>query len=410
VPDELSRLIQAAYRTRRARARIILDDCLARLPHYRNIPESLLDEVRESILHHLGVLYRITLETGRPLTDADLEFSRHTARRRAEQGVPLGEFLTFFLVGLTRAWEHLIAGAGKEVRLRDRLLERVSAVISNQTQLMTAVTEAYVEERERRSRFREQDLDDFVQLLLAEQAVPNLLEARAAALGIGFDEPRAVAIFGPPGAAGGGTAVGPEDLRRRLAARLMGAEVWVGRSREGFVALLPEAPDPKALGAAAEGLLASDVTVGVGSSGTDIGGLRRSALEALRALRIGASLAGAQRVYLYSAVAILDLIGVDSARAEEFMRGVLGQLAAAGARPIYLETLRQLCAHNYSLKQAAAALAVHPHTLSYRLRQMRQRFGVDPGDPEQRLRVQLAMLIFDSRSPRGQRVTRAGIP
>ena len=90
--------------------------------------------------------------------------------------MPLGEFLTFFLVGLTVAWEHLIASAGDDPRLRDQLLERVSAVIANQTQLMTVLTEAYVEERERRSRFREQDLDDFVQLLLAPEAVPNVLE------------------------------------------------------------------------------------------------------------------------------------------------------------------------------------------------------------------------------------------
>jgi hypothetical protein len=249
VPDELHELIQRAYRTRRTRANVIVEDCLERLPHYRNLPDSLLDEVRESILHHLGLLYRVTLETGRALAPGDLEFSRRIARKRAAQGVPLGEFLTFFLVGLTRAWEHLIASAGDDPGLRDQLLERVLAVISNQTQLMTALTEAYVEERERRSRFREQDLDDFVQLLLAEEAVPNVLEARAAALGIALDEPRSVAVFGPPSPVAGSVGVGPEDLRRQLAARLLGADVWVGRSREGFVALLPEAPEPKALAA-----------------------------------------------------------------------------------------------------------------------------------------------------------------
>ena len=82
-------------------------------------------------------------------------------------------------------------------------------MISNQTQLMTVLTEAYVEERERRSRFREQDLDDFVQLLLAPEAVPNVLEARAAALGIALDEPRVVAILGPAGSAAAARAPRP---------------------------------------------------------------------------------------------------------------------------------------------------------------------------------------------------------
>ena len=398
VQGELHELIQRAYRTRRARTRIILADCLDRLPHYRNLPESLLAEVDESILHHLALLYRVTLEIGRPLTSDDLEYSRQIARKRAAQGVPLGEFLTFFLVGLTVAWEHLIASAGENPDLRDQLLERVSPVISNQTQLMTSLTEAYVEERERRSRFREQDLDEFFQLLLAPEAVPNVLEVRAAALGVVLDEPRLVAILGPAGPATSGAGASPEDIRRRLTARLLGAEIVVGRSREGFVALLPEGAEPKALAATAEELLGDGARVGVGSPARDLGGLRRSAGEALRALRIGASLRGAQRVYAYAQVAVLDLIGAGSADAEQFMRDVLGPLAAPGASRSYLETLRQLAAHNYSVKLAAAALSVHPHTLSYRARQICRRFGLELDDPETRLRVQLALRILDAKS------------
>jgi sugar diacid utilization regulator len=397
VPDELHELIQKAQRTRRSRARLIVDDCLERLPHYRHLPESLLAEVKESVLHHLGLLYRVTLEIGRPLGESDLAYSRALAARRAAQGVPMGEFLTFFLVGLTRAWEHLIACAGDDPRLRDQLLERVSAVISNQTQLMTVLTEAYVEERERRSRFREQDLDDFVQLLLAPEAVPELMAARATGLGIGLEEPRVVAILGGAPAPEGGAGVGPEDVRRRLSARLLGAEVFVGRSREGFVALLPEAAEPKALAATVEDLLGEPGRAGMGGAARDVEGLRRSAREALRALRLGAGLRGGARVRAYTEVAVLDLIGADSAAAEEFMHGVLGPLAAPGVPPSYLETLRELAAHNYSVKVAAASLSVHPHTLSYRARQIRRRFGLDLDDPETRLRVQLALRILDAR-------------
>jgi DNA-binding PucR family transcriptional regulator len=94
---------------------------------------------------------------------------------------------------------------------------------------------------------------------------------------------------------------------------------------------------------------------------------------------------------------VLDLVGVDSARAGEFMRSVLGPLATAGAGETHLETLRQLGASNYNIKLAAAALSVHPHTLSYRVRQLRRRFGLDLDDPEVRLRVQLALLVLDAR-------------
>jgi DNA-binding PucR family transcriptional regulator len=400
VSDELHRLVQRAYRTRRTRARIIVEDCLRRLPHYQGAPDSLLAEVRKSVVYHLGILYRVTLETGRPLTAEDLEPSRRTARKRAAQGVPLGEFLTFFLVGLTRAWEHLIACVGDDAALRGHLLDRVSAVISNQTQLMTAVTEAYVEERERLSRFRERDLDDFAQLLLAEDAVPNVLEARARALGVVLDAPRAVAILARTAPlAGEGRSVTAAEVMRWLRSRLPEADVQVGRSREGFVALLPEAPNRKVLAATAEGLLGEDARVGLGAPGRGIEGLRRSAQQALRALRIGASLAGAERVCAHQDVAVLDLVGVDNPRAGEFVRSVLGPLAAPGGRGTHLETLRQLAANAYHKKAAAAALSVHPHTLAYRVRQIERRLGFALDDPEVRLRVHLALLIHDALDP-----------
>jgi sugar diacid utilization regulator len=396
--DELHGLIQRAYRARQSCARIIIADCLDRLPHYRNLPEPLISEVRGNVLHHLTMLYRVTLATGRPLTPEDLEASRQTARIRAAQGVPLGEFLTFFLVGLTRAWEHLIASVGDDPALRNELLDRVSAVISNQTQLMTALTEAYVEEREHQSRFREHDLDDFVQLLLAKEAISKVLEARAVALGIALNEPHTVAIIRPPTAAVGTRAsVAPESMRRRLEARLPSEGSWVGRSREGFVAVLGAVPERKALAASVRDLLGSDGRVGVGNPGHGVEGLRRSADEAVRALRIGLTLRGGEPIHTFPEVAVLDLIGIDSEGAEGFMRGVLGSLAGPGASLTYLETLRALAANNFGIKLAAAALSLHPHTVSYRVRQIQQRCHLDLDDPGVRLRVQLALLILDSR-------------
>jgi DNA-binding PucR family transcriptional regulator len=47
------------------------------------------------------------------------------------------------------------------------------------------------------------------------------------------------------------------------------------------------------------------------------------------------------------------------------------------------------------VKSAAAALGVHPHTLSYRLKQIQRRFGFDLGDAQTRLRIELALLILE---------------
>jgi sugar diacid utilization regulator len=399
-PRELLELIRLADRTRRTRARIIVDQCLERLPRYRDLPDALLADVRRSVLHHLALFYRVTLEIGRSLTDADLEQSRQTARLRASQGVPLGEFLMFFQVGLTVIWEHLMEQARESPVLRAQLLDRVAPIFSNQTQLMTALTESYVEERVRLSRFREQDLDDFFRLLFAEDAMESVLEARARGLGIPLDEPRVVALFDPGASAGtDGPAVEPDDLRSLLASRLRQADPWVGRSREGFAALLAGDPDPASLAAVAGALFGDAGRVGTGGPARQVAGLRRSAREALRALRIAGTLRQAQRVHRYSDLAVLDLVGIGTPDAEEFMRRVLGPLALAGASRTTLETLRQLSASGYRIKRAAAALSVHPHTLSYRMKQIRTHFGIDLDDPEVRLRVHLALLILEARGP-----------
>lgn len=97
---------------------------------------------------------------------------------------------------------------------------------------MTALTEAYVEERERLSRFREQDHDDFAHLLLADDAVDSVIESRARVLSIGLDQPRSVALFAPTGASEGVAAsVATDDLKLELASRMRGADVRVARAR-----------------------------------------------------------------------------------------------------------------------------------------------------------------------------------
>jgi hypothetical protein len=389
-PRALRELVRRVHRSRRTRARIIIEQSFEILPHYRGVSGARLAAVRRSVLHHLALFYNVTLATGRALTAEDLQPSRQVARRRAAEGVPLGEFLTFFQIGLTVIWEHLMATAGGAPALRDLLLDRVDAVISNQTQLMTALVEAYVEERERLSRFRERDFDEFFALLVAGEEPDAVFEARARSLGLPLDGPQLVAVFETDG----GEAEG--DLRGRLAECLRASPLRLGRTREGFVAALPDAPlltESVADAAASVGR-----HVGVGTSGRGVASLRRSTREALRALQIGAALGGAARVHHYDDVAVLDLVRAGSPDSDAFVRRTLGALLDAGSARSALETLRQLGAHGHRIKPAAAALGVHPHTLAYRLKQIRRRFGLDLDDPEVRLRVQLALRILDAAS------------
>jgi hypothetical protein len=387
-PRDFSEIVRRAHATRRSRARVIIARAVELLPNYRGLSGARLADVRRSVLHHLGLFYRVTLEAGRPLGAEDLEPSRRLARRRAAQGVPLGEFLTFFQVGLSVIWEHLMQGASPTPALRERLLERVGTIVSNQALLMAALVEAYVEERERLSRFRERDLDELLQLLLEEDADESALEARARSLGIPIEQRHAVAILGVPSAA-------LDAFRERSGAR-PGDGIWLGRSREGVVGVMRGADQAVALAALARALPAGS-RLGVGRAAAGVAGLRGSAREALRALRLGSMLRGLGPVHHYAELEMLDLAQAGTPRARDFVQSVLGPLLLDGSARTHLETLRQLAANGHRIKLAAAALGVHPHTLSYRLKQIRRRAGIDADDPEMRLRVHLALRLLDAQ-------------
>ena len=395
----LSEMIAGALRTRRERARRIIDRCLERVPHYRGLPDALMEEVFESTVYHQTIFYEVTLSEGRSLSAQELEPGRATARSRARLGVPLGEYLLFFQEGLALIVEDLVDSAGADEG-RGALLGRLPRIISNQTQLMTALTEAYVEERERLSHYRDQDLYDFFELLVHREGGESPIEVRARALGISLAESNAVLLFhitGATGAADG--SAGLEALRQLVSAAAGEAPCWVGRSRDGFAALLGGELDVRALEDGAAGLLGEDVRIGVGRPGAGVAGARRSAKEALRAVRIGAMMDRTRAIHSYADVEILDLVGIGSEASEDFMRRVLGRLALPDAAPTHVETLWALALHGFAIKAAAESLSVHPHTLSYRIKQIRNRHGIDLDDPGTRMRVHLALLIRDAVVP-----------
>src|SRR5213075_129219 len=103
---------------------------------------------------------------------------------------------------------------------------------------------------------------------------------------------------------------------------------------------------------------------GVGSIAAGAGELRRSLLEARRAIELGGLLRpGDAAIFRYADLALHYLVDAGSARAQSFAQQALGALARPAARGIDRDTLRALCAQGFRLKPAAAALRIHPHTL-----------------------------------------------
>jgi DNA-binding PucR family transcriptional regulator len=105
-------------------------------------------------------------------------------------------------------------------------------------------------------------------------------------------------------------------------------------------------------------------------------------------------------VFRYSDVAI-EHIAMESPALSQLLQSQLGELAS---RDMLLETLRAFIEHGPHRKAVAAALDIHPNTLSYRIECIEEVLGARLDDLKQLPRLHLALRLRDlslSRAERG---------
>jgi sugar diacid utilization regulator len=392
----LRRLVERAYRSRKRQIREIVARCRRTYPHYAALSGAALEGLRQNVAYLIGGFYQRGLIEGRTAAPDELQPTIRMAQLRVSQGVPLDEMIGCYQLSLVMLWEELIEATGGNSTIGLELLRRLSISLSSHTRVITAVTEAYVEERERLLRSRGLVLDEFLQLLLTEDVGDGVIEARARALELRLDVPRVAVMFRPTAPREISEAEGSE-LRRLLGRPAQWGDIVVGRVGDSVLALLSTRADEKAaLAEITARLPEADWRTGLGCVGTGAGGLRRSAREARRAIELGTQFQPEARLHRYPDLALLDLVDVGSPRAEDFARQVLGPLSRPGTGETYRKTLRAVCQNGFHMKVAAAALGIHPNTMSYRLGQIRRRFGIDLDDAETRVRLHLALMILDA--------------
>ncbi len=235
---------------------------------------------------------------------------------------------------------------------------------------------------------------DFLDALLEGDLSSDEIRRRLRFLGLGESRPLAVLVGRletPAGAAGAaGDGADPEhalEALRRLAEDRLSrrAARYVCNVHAGAVVALLEAADlaeargiaeSVARGARTRGLAAR---FGLGAPEADPKGLRRGYQEARFALGTAAS-AGA-----HGPVATVDDLGShrlllalqEDAALEAFSRGLLGPIRAYDERQHgeLVQSLRVFLEHNGNWESAARALAVHRHTLRYRIRRIAELTG-----------------------------------
>jgi hypothetical protein len=278
-------------------------------------------------------------------------------------------------------------------------------------------------------------------LLLAPNADPAALRARAEGLGLDPGQPYAVLVAAltpapPPSPApgrptsGGGAATPPAHLLARLAdhaaAQAPGA-VAVAR-RDEVVVLVPVrarglptrpplAPDTdrraarrevapaqqlgEQLAAQATRLAtAGMLTVGIGGPAATPADLPRAYRQARRALETAWRFGQQGRVVSFAELGIYRLLHQvdDPGELREFVQHVLGPLLAYDRRhhAEFVRTLGAYLRHHGSMQLAARELCVHVNTVSYRLQRIQTITGLDLAAADDRLAAAVALKLLES--------------
>jgi sugar diacid utilization regulator len=140
------------------------------------------------------------------------------------------------------------------------------------------------------------------------------------------------------------------------------------------------------------GQLKARVRAGIGGYHTGLHGISRSYLEAQQALEAGRKLRPESTVHGHDEVIPHLVLAQSPHLAERFVTHTLGKLMEPKLRnrEQLLETLEAYLAKG-SVKDAAAALGLHRHTVLYRLEKLKELLGDDLELPATRLRLQLAL-------------------
>ena len=134
------------------------------------------------------------------------------------------------------------------------------------------------------------------------------------------------------------------------------------------------------------------IRAGLGGFHAGLRGASRSYLEAQQAVEAGRKLSPEGGLHQHDEVIPYLIPAQNPLLAERFVQHQLGPLLEPKLRGqgLLLETLESFLERG-SVKEAAAGLHLHRHTVIYRLGKLRELLGADLEDPATRLRLQLAL-------------------
>jgi hypothetical protein len=308
-------------------------------------------------------------------------------RGEMRAGRSLDALLAAYRVGARLAWRRFVE-AGVACGLAPAALYALGeAIFAYIHELSAESVEGYADEQSAAAGERQRLRRRLVRLV-AQELAPDEEAVRAAAAAAGWMLPRLLAALVTSGPADDETQL--DAVAARLARRI--GEGAIGAGVGGLACVL--VPDPDAPGrrrklmTACQGrTVALGPTVGLARAATSV---RRAAAtrELLGAGRLGDARFAVAEDHLPALV-----LAADPALAAELALRLLAPLAdlAEGPRERLTGTLRAWLDRPGQVQAVAAELGVHPQTVRYRLRQLRELFGERLEDPDSRFELALAL-------------------
>jgi hypothetical protein len=377
------------------------------VPSYGRWGEDLRADVRAAVRGNVVTLSRV-LNEGRAVRKAELESIQRVGAQRAEAAIPLDDVLHAYRTVSRVCWTILAEECrAYEGEALDATISLAEAVLRYTDQISSGVADAY--SRAQRTIVREQEgarREFLSDLLYGSDASPEEMLSRAHTFGYDLSlSYLALVGIGP------GKDSHKEAHVTAAAANIAsegGAESIVLQKADQTIALLPSDPtsDPLPLPEKLLAELGDGWRFGLGGPELGLEGIRRAYLEAREALEIGLALNMDGSLLRFD-----DLLLYHFLRAE---RGLIDRFVDQMLEPLIeydeqrngelIRTLEAFFTMNGSVKQAGEMLFAHPHTVSYRMKQVEKLTGWSLRNAEDKLRLQLALRAFRLRQAREENV------
>lgn len=357
-----------------------------------------------------GDVYAVTLDNfeallanlarNEPLSDEQLEKTRRRIARRAHQGIPLESVLHAARLWGHVFWERVLETASVEEPVeREAALEIAGRVLRHVDLLSTSMASAYLAEVRGISSDREVLCRDLLEALVTGRGDSERIHQLARSLCLELCDSYLVVVIRRD------AEPTKEHARLSLRATVDAARAHLHPSdgsllvgmRQGEVVALYPVVGPAGAEAAKEECEAlarsiEDEAVSVGVSGWHPGATEIDASYAEAQAAVGIALGSGVhgRAVGFDEV-LVDHMVRSSPHAERILEESLRPLLDYDRerQSELVPTLRAYFDSAFNLTKSAEALSVHPNTVVYRLRRIKELSGRDPHDPDD-----LLLLLF----------------